>query len=116
MGVRDENSVREFVKPAVHLRLRLRLSLVPEFRRLRTDDLADHVPRHAEFPAVRLDRTTINKIGATDLGHRLHQQHSNLGFHDSVEATVGPRPGVPIGCRSPRKRGPLFHAETQTFQ
>ncbi|MDH2407056.1 FRG domain-containing protein, partial [Bradyrhizobium sp. SSUT18] len=36
----------------------------------------------------------------------LHHQHPNLGFHDSMEATVDPYPGVPIGCRSPRKRGP----------
>jgi hypothetical protein len=31
---------------------------------LRTDDLANHLPRHAEFSANRLDRTTINKVGA----------------------------------------------------
>ncbi|OSJ19622.1 hypothetical protein BST63_02020, partial [Bradyrhizobium canariense] len=36
----------------------------------------------------------------------LHHQHPNLGFHDSMEAIVDPYPGVPIGCRSPRKRGP----------
>src|SRR5262245_29989289 len=48
----------------------------------------------------------MNKIGATDLRNRLHHQHPNLGFHDSMEATVDPCPGVPIGCRSPRKRGP----------
>jgi hypothetical protein len=40
------------------------------------------------------------------LRNRLHHQHPNLGFRDSMEANVDPCPGVPIGCRSPRKRGP----------
>jgi hypothetical protein len=81
---------RQLDSPGAHLRLRLRLSL--ELRRLRTDDLANHLPRHAEFSADRLDRTTIDKIGATDLGNRFHHQHSNLGFHDSMEASVDPCP------------------------
>ena len=62
--------------------------------------------RYAKLAADRLDRLTMNKIGATDFRNRLHHQHPNLGFHDLMEATVDPCPGVPIGCRSPRKRGP----------
>src|SRR4029077_7506709 len=92
--------------PGAHLWERLRLSLVPELRRLGTDDLADHLARYPKLSADRLDRLTINKIGATDLRNRLHHQHPNLGFHDLVEATVDPYPGVPIGCRLPRKWGP----------
>src|SRR5258705_3551368 len=69
-------------------------------------DLADHLARYAKLPANRLDRLTINKISPTDLRNRLHHQHPNLGFHDLMEATVDPCPGVPIGCRSPRIRGP----------
>ena len=84
----------------------LRLSLVPELGRLGTNDLADHLARYAKLPANRLDRLTMNKISPTDLRNRLHHQHPNLGFHDLMEATVDPCPGVPIGCRSPRIRGP----------
>ena len=89
-----------------HPRKRLRLSLVPELRRLRTDDLADHFARYAKLPADRLDGLTMNKIDATDLRNRLHHQHPHLGFHDSMEATVDPCPGGPIGCRLPRIRSP----------
>src|ERR1700733_13129004 len=92
--------------PRTHLRKRLRLSLVPEIRRFGTDDLADHLARYAKLPADRLDGLTMNKIGATDLRNRLPHQHPNLGFHDLMEATVDPCPGVPIGCRLPRIRGP----------
>src|SRR3981189_1338797 len=57
------------------LRKRLRLSLLPELRRLGTDDLADHLARYAKLPANRLDRLTMNKIGATDLPNRPPHQH-----------------------------------------
>src|SRR6185437_9519489 len=103
--VRRKQSVK-FGTPGAHLRKLLRLPLVPELRRLGTDDLPDHLARYAKFPADRLDRLTMNKIGATDLRNRLHHQHPNLGFHDVMEATVDPCPGVPIGCRLPRIRGP----------
>lgn len=69
-------------------------------------DLADHLARYAKLPADRLDGPTMNKIGATDLRNRLHHQHPNLGFHDLMEATVDPCPGVPIRCRLPRIRDP----------
>src|SRR4029079_13637205 len=103
--VRRKQSVK-FGTPGAHLRKWLRLPLVPELRRLGTDDLPDHLARYAKFPADRLDRLTMNKIGATDTRNRIHTQHPNLGFHDVMEATVDPCPGVPIGCRLPRIRGP----------
>src|SRR5258708_12325726 len=67
--------------PGAHLRKRLRLSLVPELRRLGTDDLADYFARYAKLAADRLDRLTMNKIGATDLPNHPPHQHPHPPFH-----------------------------------
>src|SRR5215211_1223428 len=37
---------------------------------------------------------------------RFHNQHPNLGFQEPWKPVWNLSPGVPIGCRSPRKRGP----------
>jgi hypothetical protein len=43
----------------------------------------------------------------TDLRNRLHHQHPQPGPRIPHGSHCGPAvPGVPIGCRSPRKRGP----------
>src|SRR5262249_34801783 len=55
----------------------------------------------AKLSADRLDRLTMNKIGATDLRNRLHHQHPNLGFHDLMEATVDPCPGSRLDADHP---------------
>ncbi len=51
-----------------------------ELRRVRTEDLPNHLPRNPQFAADRLDRFTLNKIGTTDLRDRLHNQHLKLGL------------------------------------
>ncbi|WP_156180751.1 hypothetical protein [Bradyrhizobium sp. LTSPM299] len=50
------------------------------------DGLANHLPRHADFSANRLDRTLVKKIGATDLGNRLAPV-SQPRLYDLMKAT-----------------------------
>lgn len=57
-------------------------------RCLGTDDLAYYFARYAKLAADRLDRLTMNKIGATDLRNRRHHQHPNRGFHHLFEAAA----------------------------
>src|SRR5947209_6558490 len=57
--------------------------------------------------ANRLDRLVLGEIRPTDLCDRLHYQHPLPGPRIPNGSHCGPAvPGVPIGCRSPRKRGP----------
>jgi hypothetical protein len=54
-----------------------------------------------------LDRFVLGEIRPTDLRDRLHHQHPRPGPRIPHGSHYGPAvPGVPIGCRSPRKRGP----------
>src|SRR6478736_2330859 len=96
----------ELVAPRSDPRKRLRFPLITELSRLRSDDLPHALPGNTEITAYRLDRLTVDKIRATDLSNRLHDQHSNLGSHENGSQCGPSVPGVPIGCRSPRKRGP----------
>src|SRR6478609_8302473 len=113
----------ELVAPRSDPRKRLRFPLVTELSRLRSDDLPHDLPGNTEITAYRLDRLTVDKIRATDLSNRLHDQHSNLGSHENGSQCGPSVPGVPIGCRSPRKRGPYSmpkhigarHASTANF-
>jgi hypothetical protein len=43
---------------------------------------------------------------AANLRNCFQNQHHNLGFQESWKPVWTLSPGVPIGCRSPRKRGP----------
>src|SRR5207245_2571808 len=74
--------------------------------RLRPDHLAHDPSRHPKLAANRLDRLVLGKIRPTDLRDRLHYQHPQPGPRIPHGSHCGPVPGVPIGCRSPRKRGP----------
>jgi hypothetical protein len=79
------------------------------------------LPRRVRKPSVPLDVVAaltssatfstepflLSKIRPTDLCDRLHYQHPQPGSHVSHGSHCGPTvPGVPIECRSPRKRGP----------
>src|SRR5271166_6233494 len=57
-------------RPRPDLRLGLDIPFVAELRRLRTDDLPNHLPRNAKVAASA--RNT--------LGYRLHDQHLDLGL------------------------------------
>src|SRR5471032_2441750 len=96
----------ELLAPGSDPRKRLRLPLITELCRLRSDDLPHDLPGNTEVTADRLDRLTVNEIRATDLRNRLHDQHSNLSSHENGSQCGPLSDGVPIGCRSPRKRGP----------
>src|SRR5205823_14171292 len=54
----------------------------------------------------QFDRLALYKKCPTDLCNRFQNQHPNLGFQESWKPVWTLSPGVPIGCRSPRKRGP----------
>src|SRR5437867_1673355 len=57
--------------------------------------------------ANRLNGFVLGEIRPTDLRDRLHYQHPRPGPRIPHGSHCGPTvPGVPIGCRSPRKRGP----------
>src|SRR5439155_9336968 len=68
---------------------------------------AHHLPGEPKLAADRLDRLLLGEIGPTDLRDRLHYQHPPTGSQVPHGSHCGPAvAGVPIGCRSPRKRGP----------
>src|SRR3954471_14149641 len=103
----------ELVAPRPDLRKRLRPAFVTELSRLRADDLPHDLPGNAEVSAYRLDRLTVDEVGATDLRNRLHDQHSNLGSHENGSqcgpSVPGsrldadhPENGVLIPCRNTR--------------
>ena len=100
---------QQFVKrrrPLPKLRSRLNGALIRKRSLPRPDDFPDDLPRQSQLSADRLDRLAVRKIGASNLRNRFHNQHPNLGFHESWKPAWTHRPGVPIGSRSPRKRGP----------
>ena len=96
----------ELVPPRANLRQRLRLSLIAKLGRLRSDNLPYDLPGNSQLTTNRLDRLALSKKRAADLRNRLHNQHPNLGFQESWKPLWTLCPGVPIGCRSPRKGGP----------
>src|SRR3954471_19246906 len=108
----------ELVAPRPDLRKRLRPAFVTELSRLRADDLPHDLPGNAEVSAYRLDRLTVDEVGATDLRNRLHDQHSNLGSHENGSqcgpSVPGsrldadhPESGVLIPCRNTADSFPL---------
>src|SRR5665647_3989973 len=48
-----------------------------------------------------LDRLTVNKIRATDLSNRLHDQHSNLGSHENGSQCGPSVPGSRLDADHP---------------
>src|SRR5262249_1140224 len=74
--------------------------------RLRSDNLPYDLPGNSQFSANRFDRLALSKKSPADLRNSLHNQHPNLGFQESWKPLWTLCPVVPIGCRSPRKRGP----------
>src|SRR6202008_3111529 len=97
----------EMVAPRINPRQRLPAALIAKLGRLRPDHLAHDPSRHPKLAANRLDRLPLNEKRATDLRDRLHYQHPLPGSHVPHGSHCGPTvPGVPIECRSPRKRGP----------
>src|SRR3954447_6710643 len=104
--VRKQQVIKLFT-PRINPRQRLATAFVPELGRLRPDHLAHNLPRYPILAADRLDRLLLGKIGPPDLRNRLHYQHPKTGSHVRHGSHCGPAvPGVPFGCRSPRKRGP----------
>src|SRR5712692_7084948 len=104
--VRQQQPV-ELVPPRVNPRQWLPAALIAEFGRFRADHLAHGSARQAKLAADRLDRLLLNQICPTDLRNRLHDQHPPPGPHVPHGSHCEPAvPGVPIGCRSPPKRGP----------
>src|SRR4029077_1526811 len=96
-------------------RKRLRFSFITELSRLRSDDLPHHLPGNTEVTAYRLDRLTVNKIRATDLSNRLHDQHSNLGSHENGSQCGPSVTGSRLDADHPEKRGPYsMPKHTQT--
>ena len=86
--------------------LRLAFPLVVELGRFRPDDLANHFSRDAKIATDCLDRLLLREKRLTDFGNRFHDQHLDQGplkIRKPIRALV---PGVPIGRRSPPKRGP----------
>ena len=73
----------EFITPSSDFGERLNFSLVAELSRARADHLPYDFARYAQFPADRFDRLTLPKERTSNLCNRLHDQHSNLGFHES---------------------------------
>src|SRR5271166_5462431 len=82
-------------RPRPDLRLGLDIPFVAELRRLRTDDLPNHLPRNAKVAANRLDRHLSREIRQTNFGYRLHNQHLELGLPNNQEACVDPYPRGP---------------------
>ena len=60
----------------------------------------------SQLTTDRLDRLALYKKRTADLRNRLHNQHPNLGSHNHGSQCGPSAPGVPIGRRLPRKRGP----------
>src|SRR5437899_4456989 len=77
-----------------------------ELGRIRADDFPHDLSRYTQVPANLLDRLVLNEKRPTNLGDRFHNQHSNLGLPKSRRPMWTLSPGVPIGCKSPQKRGP----------
>src|SRR3954471_3913597 len=91
----------ELVAPRPDLRKRLRPAFVTELSRLRADDLPHDLPGNAEVSAYRLDRLTVDEVGATDLRNRLHDQHSNLGSHENGSQCGPSVPGSRLDADHP---------------
>src|ERR1700686_3600938 len=94
---------------------RLRPALIFELGRIGSEHLPNDLPRDPKLPADRLDRPLLNEIRPADLRNRLHDQHPELGLHVPWKPVWTLIPGVPFGCRSPRKRGPYstpIHTES----
>src|SRR5262245_39470558 len=104
--VRRQKLIKD-ISPAANLRQRLIFPLVTKRSRPRADHLPHDLARYAQLPADRFDRLPLSKKRPTNLRNRLHDQHPNLGFQESWKPLWTRYPGVPIGCRSPRKRGPF---------
>src|SRR5207248_7444919 len=97
----------ELVAPRINPRQRLPAALIAKLGRLRPDHLAHDPSRYPKLAANRLDRLVLGAIRPTDLCDRLHYQHPLPGPRIPNGSHCGPTvPGVPIGCRSPPKRGP----------
>ncbi len=99
----DHRAGRARINP----RPRLPAALIAKLGRLRPDHLAHHPSRYPKLAANRPDRFILGEIRPTDLCDRLHYQHPRPGPRIPHGSHCGLAvPGVPIGCRSPRKRGP----------
>ena len=97
----------ELVAPRINPRPRLLAALTAKLGRLRPDHLAHHPSRYPKLAPNRLDRFILGEIRPTDLRDRLHYQHPRPGPRIPHGSHCGLAvPGVPIGCRSPRKRDP----------
>src|ERR1700676_715602 len=94
------------MSPRPNFRGRLRPAFILELGRIRTEHLPNDLPRDPKLPADRLDRLLLNEIRPAYLRNRLHDQHPELGLHVPWKPVWTLVPGVPIGCRLPRKRGP----------
>src|ERR1700688_1763952 len=94
------------MSPRPNFRGRLRPALIFELGRIGSEHLPNALPRDPKLPADRLDRPLLNEIRPADLRNRLHDQHPELGLHVPWKPVWTLIPGVPFGCRSPRKRGP----------
>src|ERR1700675_1949471 len=94
------------MSPRPNFRGRLRPALIFELGRIGSEHLPNDLPRDPKLPADRLDRPLLNEIRPADLRNRLHDQHPELGLHVPWKPVWTLIPGVPFGCRSPRKRGP----------
>src|SRR5436189_2646220 len=95
------------VAPRINPRQRLPATLIAKLGRLRPDHLAHDPSRYPKLAANRLNGFVLGEIRPTDLRNRLHHQHPQPGPRIPHGSHCGPAvPGVPIGCRSPRKRGP----------
>ena len=92
--------------PGADLGQRLTLAGIRELRRVRPDHLPHDFPRHPQLAADRLDRFALLKIRPADFGDRLHNQHPDLDLRSSKVIVDHVVSRVPIGRRSPRKRGP----------
>src|SRR5208337_4642855 len=100
------------IAPRPDLRLGLDIPFIAELRRLRTDDLPNHLPRNAKVAANRLDRHLPREIRRTNFGYRLHDQHLDLGLPNNQEACVDPYPRGPDWMPITPKTGSLFHADS----
>src|SRR6202795_3409327 len=104
------------MSPRPNFRGRLRPALIFELGRIGSEHLPNDLPRDPKLPADRLDRPLLNEIRPADLRNRLHDQHPELGLHVPWKPVWTLIPGVPFGCRSPRKRGPYsmpIHSPTR---
>src|SRR5258707_9117341 len=106
----------ELISPGADLRKRLRLSLVAEFGRLRSDHLPHDLPRDSQLTADQFDRLALYKKRTADLRNRFQNQHPSLGFQRIMEASVAPQPRGPDWMPITPKTGSLFHAETQSVR